>query len=1194
MNWMREPGTEPLPGYRLLEPIGSGGFGEVWKCLAPGGIHKAIKFVYGNLHDLDLEDRRAQQELKALERVKQVRHPFLLSIEQIQEIDGELIIVMELADQNLHECFLGYQQRGLPGIPREKLLGYLDDAAVGLDYLIEKHGLQHLDVKPRNLFLVADRVKVADFGLVKTLERSSVSGLMGGVTPLYAAPETFANKISRHSDQYSLAIVYIELLTGRRPFDGKNIRQLALQHMTAAPDLSMLPEAEREIVARALAKDPEQRFPSCTAFIRTLAALYRPVGVLPSLDNLSWGTLSLPSMAQLSMPEIPAAVSPEQDGTGSASSTTPPTPALVRSPSRRVSEEQRALEATVPQTETGTLRPTLLLGIGSFGRRALQEIRRRLVDRLGEASQWPALRFVYVDCDPEATVKALAGPPEAALHSEEILLLPLQPVTQYRRRQLDQILEWLPREKLYSLPRSLQAGGVRAFGRLAFCDHYLRFAARLKREVHLATHPEALRQTAAQTGLNVRDAVPQVLVFASVGGGSGGMLLDVGHAIRRLLQRLPSGQAAPLTAFVYLGAPTDPSTPDQELANVVAGLTELHHYADPDVLFVAQYGGPDGLRLEAHGLPFSATYLLVLEERSGAAFRRCLARLASYVSNELTTPLGRALEAHRVRPPAPGRTPFRSFGVYNLWYPRGLLLRAVAHKLCVQLLQRWADDGPPDDLTAITALVTHLTQPSSFLPEVGPSAPASPVPPWWQETTEAVSRWLQELEQQWPAVAKVGQVAQWARTVWEQTREWIGLRGGPSRDSTFFRSRLHRQLEERLRRLAETWVQECWTQLLPLAERPGQRLAGLDQAVQLLGEWCDRQAMVGEQQAEQLSVAGRQAYADLQAALDACQDGTGALPLLGSRGARSLRHFVEQHRHFVQLRLREIWQEAAAAFYRLARQRLEEKRRETETARLRLREIARRLQSDGDCNTATDTPGRLGGKGLTPPATGNSAERKMPSGDKLLEEGTGQLLLPEGEAHWEQAVQHLAARWTTEQLLHLEQTLDQLVLAPRGGLLAVCRLHADLDRLLVTPLIDQTVAYLAEQLPNHDVAAVERRQAATCHPSRIQQLREYVRLAAPPLGANDGEEQVYLTAPATEAGRQLAQELRQVIPGSLFIEVHGCVSDILFCREHGGLRCEDLVPLLLPALPAYQEACNHILTNPHCRHDVLEWLPLWE
>jgi serine/threonine protein kinase len=58
MNWLREPDGEPLPGYRLLEPIGTGGFGEVWKCVAPGGIHKAIKFVYGNLHALDGDDAR--------------------------------------------------------------------------------------------------------------------------------------------------------------------------------------------------------------------------------------------------------------------------------------------------------------------------------------------------------------------------------------------------------------------------------------------------------------------------------------------------------------------------------------------------------------------------------------------------------------------------------------------------------------------------------------------------------------------------------------------------------------------------------------------------------------------------------------------------------------------------------------------------------------------------------------------------------------------------------------------------------------------------------------------------------------------------------------------------------------------------------------------------------------------------------
>ena len=275
MNWLREPDTEPLPGYRLIEPIGTGGFGEVWKCVAPGGIHKAIKFVYGNLNALDGDDARAVQEMKALERVKQVRHPFVVSIEQIQDVGGELVIVMELADKNLHETLVEYQEAGRPGIPRDVLLGFLDDAAVGLDHLIEKHNLQHLDVKPRNLFMVADRVKVADFGLVKQLERSSSSGLMGGVTPIYAAPETFQNKISKHSDQYSLAVVYVELLTGKRPFPGKNIRQLALQHMTEPPDLSMLPEADRPIAARALAKNPDERFPSCTAFIRALGVASR-------------------------------------------------------------------------------------------------------------------------------------------------------------------------------------------------------------------------------------------------------------------------------------------------------------------------------------------------------------------------------------------------------------------------------------------------------------------------------------------------------------------------------------------------------------------------------------------------------------------------------------------------------------------------------------------------------------------------------------------------------------------------------------------------------------------------------------------------------------------------------------------------------------------------------------------------------
>src|SRR5438445_7358139 len=262
MSLIREADAEPLPGYRLIEPLGTGGFGEVWKCEAPGGLFKAIKFVYGNLNSLDTDAARAEQERDALNRVKEVRHPFVLSIEQIQNVSGELVIVTELADKSLHDLFVEHQAAGLVGIPREDLLRYMRDAAEALDHMNEKHKLQHLDIKPRNLFLISDRVKVADFVLVKHLERQSGTGALGGVTPLYASPETFQGKISGSSDQYSLAIVYQELFTGQRPFTGKNPRQLAQQHMQEEPELRSLPEPERPIVGRALAKDPAKRFPN--------------------------------------------------------------------------------------------------------------------------------------------------------------------------------------------------------------------------------------------------------------------------------------------------------------------------------------------------------------------------------------------------------------------------------------------------------------------------------------------------------------------------------------------------------------------------------------------------------------------------------------------------------------------------------------------------------------------------------------------------------------------------------------------------------------------------------------------------------------------------------------------------------------------------------------------------------------------
>src|SRR5438093_181948 len=234
-----EPLAEPLPGYRLIERLGGGGFGEVWKCSAPGGLHKAIKFVFGNLDLAGDGGQRAEQELKALKRVMTVRHPYVLSLERFDIIDGQLFIVMELADRNLWDRYKECRNQGLAGIPREELLFYMEETAEALDLMNIQFQLQHLDIKPQNIFLVQNHIKVADFGLVKDLEGSQAS-VTGGITPVYAAPETFDGKVTRFSDQYSLAIVIQELLTGQRPFAGASVRQLIMQHLQAEPNLSSL------------------------------------------------------------------------------------------------------------------------------------------------------------------------------------------------------------------------------------------------------------------------------------------------------------------------------------------------------------------------------------------------------------------------------------------------------------------------------------------------------------------------------------------------------------------------------------------------------------------------------------------------------------------------------------------------------------------------------------------------------------------------------------------------------------------------------------------------------------------------------------------------------------------------------------------------------------------------------------------
>jgi hypothetical protein len=254
-----------IPGYEIVRKIASGGSGVVYEVRAPGGIAKAAKIVF-----LDDDNPLTEREIEGVRLIRSIRHPYLVSIDRVDVDRRSLILIMELADCSLREMQTEFRASGATGIPRERLIPWLVEAAEALDVLNLKYRVHHLDVKPENLFLFAEHMKVGDYGLAREAGRAVIDAETNAVTPAYAAPELFDSHVSPSSDQYSLAVVYMEMLTGSRPFQSTDLRQLALYHLTRKPDLAILPPHERPIVGRALSRDPSQRYRSCLEFMEAL------------------------------------------------------------------------------------------------------------------------------------------------------------------------------------------------------------------------------------------------------------------------------------------------------------------------------------------------------------------------------------------------------------------------------------------------------------------------------------------------------------------------------------------------------------------------------------------------------------------------------------------------------------------------------------------------------------------------------------------------------------------------------------------------------------------------------------------------------------------------------------------------------------------------------------------------------------
>lgn len=270
---MLEAGVEPFPGCHLRRRLGSGSFGEVWEAV---GSHKeplALKFL-----PCDAKNTVAR-EIRSVQAICRLRHPHLIRIDRIWCFQRYLVIAMELADGTLGDLLHSYVSEGHEAIVPEHACLLLSEAAEALDYLnARRHeingrtvAIQHCDIKPSNLLLIGDTLKVADFSLSSSISSQVETRCRSGTLD-YCAPEIFQGKLSSQTDQYALAVSYCLLRGGRLPFNDTPSTFRA-SYTRPVPDLTMLSAAERPLILRGLHPVPQNRWPSCGELMARLTRI---------------------------------------------------------------------------------------------------------------------------------------------------------------------------------------------------------------------------------------------------------------------------------------------------------------------------------------------------------------------------------------------------------------------------------------------------------------------------------------------------------------------------------------------------------------------------------------------------------------------------------------------------------------------------------------------------------------------------------------------------------------------------------------------------------------------------------------------------------------------------------------------------------------------------------------------------------
>jgi serine/threonine-protein kinase len=273
-----ELGIKPTVGrYEVVSELGQGAMGIVYKAKDPK-INRFLAIKTIRFSD-EFEPEKIREVKDRFMREAQIAgklaHPSIVAVYDVGEDYDLTYMAMEYLEG---DSLQKYCRKGSL-LPLRKILFVVSEVALALDFA-HRQGVIHRDVKPANIMVLKDgKVKVTDFGIAKAVSSSQTkSGIVLG-TPNYMSPEQInGHDIDGRSDIFSLGVVFFELLTGVLPFHGKNLTNLFYQitqvkHPSPREINPKVPNPVEQIVDKALSKDAEQRFQTCSDFARYLKAM---------------------------------------------------------------------------------------------------------------------------------------------------------------------------------------------------------------------------------------------------------------------------------------------------------------------------------------------------------------------------------------------------------------------------------------------------------------------------------------------------------------------------------------------------------------------------------------------------------------------------------------------------------------------------------------------------------------------------------------------------------------------------------------------------------------------------------------------------------------------------------------------------------------------------------------------------------